>query len=70
MVVCLDLLLLQISSNLASEVHVTQSGHFISNKMVELCAAHFKLASTTVIGIPMKVSSFCHTCGPRDVPVR
>lgn len=44
----------QLSSFLSSEIHVSQSGKFVASKMVELVMTHFKLASTTVTGIPMK----------------
>ena len=43
---------------MTSEVHVSQSGHYIANRMVELCAKHYSLSSTCITGIPMKVSIY------------
>lgn len=44
----------QLSPLLLSEIHTSQSGKFVASKLVELVMTHFKLASTTVTGIPMK----------------
>ena len=54
--------LLQISPLMTSEVYVSQSGHYIANRMVELCAKHYNLSSTCITGIPMKVNVFFIHC--------
>ena len=39
---------------------MTQSGHNVATKLVELAMDHYDLTSTTVTGIPMKVSCRKH----------
>jgi hypothetical protein len=45
----------QVSAQLSCEIHTTQSGRPLYNKMLHLVQRHYDLASTTVTGIPMKV---------------
>ena len=46
----------EVSSLLSCEVHATESGHSQYNKLIQLVYQHYNLTSTTVTGIPMKVS--------------
>ncbi|KAL3853647.1 hypothetical protein ACJMK2_017177 [Sinanodonta woodiana] len=57
----------EVSSNLMSEVHVSQSGKLLYNKMIQLCMEHYNLASTTVTGIPMKEEQNASSSANYDV---
>ncbi|KAK3101422.1 hypothetical protein FSP39_003458 [Pinctada imbricata] len=57
----------QISPQLSSEVHVTQSGRFLYNKLMQLVQQHYSLSSTTVTGIPMKEEQNASSSANYDV---
>ena len=42
------------SSVLSTVLHSAIAGPTLANKLLSLCLAHYRLASTTVTGIPMK----------------
>lgn len=56
-----------LSSLLSAELHITQSGHFVAQKVVELAITHYDLTSTTVTGIPMKEEQNASSSANYDV---
>ncbi|XP_071082400.1 integrator complex subunit 13-like [Haliotis cracherodii] len=57
----------EVSSILASEVLISQSGKFLYNKLVSLVQRHYNLGSTTVTGIPMKEEQNASSSANYDV---
>lgn len=57
----------QVSTQMSCEVHVTQSGRPLYNKMIHLVQRHYDLASTTVTGIPMKEEQNASSSANYDV---
>lgn len=47
----------EITARLSSEIIVTESGKEQYFKTIQMAYKHYSLASTTVTGIPMKVSA-------------
>ena len=45
-----------ISSHMSTLFYTVTAGPTVSTKLLYLCLKHYDLASTTVTGIPMKVS--------------
>lgn len=57
----------EICPYLNGEVHVTQSGKFLYNKLIQLVQTHYGLSSTTVTGIPMKEEQNASSSANYDV---
>lgn len=57
----------EVSGQVLSEVHSTQSGRFLYYKMVALAQHHYDLSSTTVTGIPMKEEQNASSSANYDV---
>ncbi|KAK7102296.1 integrator complex subunit 13-like [Littorina saxatilis] len=57
----------EVSTEVISELHPTQSGSVLYHKMIGLVQKHYDLASTTVTGIPMKEEQNAQSSANYDV---